>query len=171
MLHFQVTAYYNQGTLFQLISINPYESMLILPQESEVEARQSQDIPEPPCEDQVKTYCTEGTPFLSSANSMNDLREKPENHGASESGSHSTGRSEVKSGVKVIGHENHGASESGSHSTGRSEVTVKSGQGHVLCTGQGSKLLGFRMSGTPKNGDGNPNFLAGFPTGNPGIVR
>ena len=36
---------------------------------------------------------------------------------------------------------------------------------------QGSKLLGFRMSGTPKNGDGNPIFLAGFPTGNPGIVR
>ena len=36
---------------------------------------------------------------------------------------------------------------------------------------QGSKLLGFRMSGTPKNDDGNPNFLAGFPTGNPGIVR
>ena len=29
---------------------------------------------------------------------------------------------------------------------------------------QGMKLLGFRMSGTPKNGDGNP-------TGNPGIVR
>ncbi len=36
---------------------------------------------------------------------------------------------------------------------------------------QGSKLLGFRVSGTPKNGDGNPNFLAGFPTGNPEIVR
>ncbi len=34
-----------------------------------------------------------------------------------------------------------------------------------------NKLLGFLMSGTPKNGDGNPNFLAGFPTGNPGIVR
>ncbi len=36
---------------------------------------------------------------------------------------------------------------------------------------QGSKLLGFRMSGTTKNGDGNPDFGAGFPTGNPGIVR
>ncbi len=36
---------------------------------------------------------------------------------------------------------------------------------------QGSKLLGFRMSGTPKNGDGNPLLGPGFPTGNPGIVR
>ncbi len=37
--------------------------------------------------------------------------------------------------------------------------------------GQGSKLLGFQMSGTPKNGDGNPIFGPGFPTGNPAIVR
>ena len=34
---------------------------------------------------------------------------------------------------------------------------------------QGSKLLGFLMSETPKNGEGNPNFLVGFPTGNPGF--
>ena len=36
---------------------------------------------------------------------------------------------------------------------------------------QGLKLLGFWMSRTPKNGDGNTIFLAGFPTGNPRIVR
>ncbi len=36
---------------------------------------------------------------------------------------------------------------------------------------QGSKLLGFRMSGTPKNGDGNPILGPGFPFGNPGIAR
>ena len=33
---------------------------------------------------------------------------------------------------------------------------------------QGSKLLGSRMSRTPKNGDGNPILGPGFPTG---IVR
>ncbi len=33
--------------------------------------------------------------------------------------------------------------------------------------GQGSKLLGFRISETPTNGVGNPNFGPGFPTGNP----
>ncbi len=32
---------------------------------------------------------------------------------------------------------------------------------------QGSKLLGFRISETPKNDEGNPNFRPGFPTGNP----
>ncbi len=32
---------------------------------------------------------------------------------------------------------------------------------------QGSKLLGFRMSGTPKNGDRNPIPGPGFPTRNP----
>ncbi len=32
---------------------------------------------------------------------------------------------------------------------------------------QGSKLLGFRISETPKNGEGNPNLGPGFPTGNP----
>ncbi len=36
---------------------------------------------------------------------------------------------------------------------------------------QGSKLLGFQLSGTPKNGDRNPVLGTGFPTGNPGIVR
>ena len=36
---------------------------------------------------------------------------------------------------------------------------------------QGSKLLGFRISGAPKNGDGNPNVGAGFLTRNPVIVR
>ena len=36
---------------------------------------------------------------------------------------------------------------------------------------QGSKLLGFRMSGTPKNGHGNPILGPGFPTGKPVIVR
>ncbi len=40
------------------------------------------------------------------------------------------------------------------------------------CTNlQGSKLLGFRMSGTPKNGGWNPFLGPEFPTGNPGIVR
>ncbi len=38
-------------------------------------------------------------------------------------------------------------------------------------TVQGLKLLGFRISGTPKNGDGNQNLGAGFPTGNPEIAR
>ncbi len=41
-------------------------------QESEAEARRARDIPEPP-EDTVRTYCTEGTPFLSTATSMDDL--------------------------------------------------------------------------------------------------
>ena len=36
---------------------------------------------------------------------------------------------------------------------------------------QGSKFLGFWMSGTPKNGDGNTILGTGFQTGNPGIVR
>ncbi len=31
---------------------------------------------------------------------------------------------------------------------------------------QGLKLLGFQISGTPKNGDENPNLWAGFPTRN-----
>ncbi len=35
---------------------------------------------------------------------------------------------------------------------------------------QGSKFLGFRISGTPKNGDGNPNLDVGFPTGNPACL-
>ncbi len=33
------------------------------------------------------------------------------------------------------------------------------------------KLLGFEMSGMPKNGDRNPIPGPGFPTGNPRIVR
>ncbi len=32
---------------------------------------------------------------------------------------------------------------------------------------QGAKLLGSRVSETPKNGGGNPKFGPGFPTGNP----
>ena len=36
---------------------------------------------------------------------------------------------------------------------------------------QGSNLLGFQMSGTLENGDGNPILGPGFPTGNPGLVR
>ncbi len=36
---------------------------------------------------------------------------------------------------------------------------------------QGLKLLGFRMSGTPKNGDRNPNLGPGFPIRNPRIAR
>ena len=36
---------------------------------------------------------------------------------------------------------------------------------------QGSKLLGFWMSGIPKNGDRNPILGSGFPTGNLRIVR
>ena len=36
---------------------------------------------------------------------------------------------------------------------------------------QDSKLLGFCMSGTPKNGEGNPILQPGFLTGNPVIVR
>ena len=35
----------------------------------------------------------------------------------------------------------------------------------IICVG--SKLLGFRISETPKNGEGNPNFESGFPNGNP----
>ena len=35
---------------------------------------------------------------------------------------------------------------------------------------QGSKLLGFWMSGIPQNGGGNPNLKAGFPVGSPGLV-
>ena len=31
--------------------------------------------------------------------------------------------------------------------------------------------MGFRISGTPKNGERNRNLGAGFPTGNPGIFR
>ncbi len=41
----------------------------------------------------------------------------------------------------------------------------------ILLFWQGSKLVGFRVSGTPKNGDGNPILGPRFPTGNPGIVR
>ncbi len=36
---------------------------------------------------------------------------------------------------------------------------------------QSSKLLGFRMCGTPKNGHGNPILGPGFLTRNTGIVR
>ena len=41
----------------------------------------------------------------------------------------------------------------------------------VCIMSQASKLLGSRISGTPKNGDGDPNLGAGFLTRNPGIVR
>ena len=35
----------------------------------------------------------------------------------------------------------------------------------------GPEITGFRMYGTPKNGDGNPILGPGFLTGNAGIVR
>ena len=45
--------------------------------------------------------------------------------------------------------------------------TVAGGCPDFTVTVQGSKLLGLRISETPKNGEGNPNFEPGFPTGNP----
>ena len=72
-------------------------------QESETEARRARDIPETAVEeDTMKTYYTEGTPFLSTATSMDDLTKvgaedgEPQKRGAhtqkafSESSGHST---------------------------------------------------------------------------------
>ncbi len=43
-------------------------------QESEAEARRARDIPDPGvAEDTMRVFCTEGTPFLSTATSMDDL--------------------------------------------------------------------------------------------------
>ena len=54
----------------------------------------------------------------------------------------------------------------------KSEVIVIV-KGMLLAQSQGQswKLLGFQTSGTPTNGDGNPIFGPGFPTGNPAILR
>ncbi len=54
--------------------------------------------------------------------------------------------------------------------------TGNPGKGQILklllaSVWQGSKLLGFWISGTPKNDVGNTNLGAGFPTGNPRIAR
>ena len=43
-----------------------------------------------------------------------------------------------------------------------SSEMIKSIINSSLCDLRGSKLLGFRMSGTPNNGDRNPNLGAGF---------
>ena len=52
------------------------------------------------------------------------------------------------------------------------DIQFKSARTEVeLTSTQGSKLLGVRMSGTPKNGGGNPILGPGFPTRNPKIVR
>ncbi len=41
----------------------------------------------------------------------------------------------------------------------------------VSCCKQGSKSLGYWIPGTPKNGGGNQDLAAGFPTGKQEIVR
>ena len=50
-------------------------------------------------------------------------------------------------------------------------IVLLNGQMSLWPKQQGSRLLGFRMSVTPKNGDGKPIVGPGFPTRNPGIVR
>lgn len=89
-------------------------------QESEAESRRARDIPDPVVdEDTVKTYCTEGTPFLSTATSMDDLTKTVTEEGSAQ---------------KRGGHTQKTFSESSGHSTEprtASTVVSKPGNGTI----------------------------------------